>query len=69
MGEATLAESGEETVELDVVLSGEDNFYAMISFITKDKYLLSDSEDGDINDGQTPETRENVLEERVMYRQ
>lgn len=66
IGEATTGSNGEAAVELDYGVSGE-TYYSMVNFATVDKMNTATSDDGDTNDGGTPETRENVFESEWAF--
>lgn len=66
IGEATTGSKGEAAVELDYGVSGE-TYYTMVHFATVDNMNTASSEDDDINDGGTPETRENVFDSDYTF--
>ncbi len=69
VGEATQGSDGRESVEIDIVLTdlGNEDYYTMIYFATVDSLQMASSNDGDINDGGTPETRENLFFEDWIH--
>ena len=64
IGEATTGSTGEDAVELDVVLSENGNtkdYFTMVHFTAADKFIMAD--DGDDNaEADTRDTRENIFE-------
>jgi len=69
IGDATSGSNGEDAIEVNLVLLDEGNaaYYTMLHFTTVDKFNMATSEDGDTNDGKTPDTRENVFSSSYTY--
>ncbi len=69
IGDATSGSNGEDAVEVDFVMldEGDAAYYTMVHFTTVDKFDMATSEDGDTNDGATPDTRENVFSSSYSY--
>ena len=66
IGEATTGSEGEEAVEIDVALEGED-IYTMVHVTAVNTFQMAGSDEGDVNDGETPETRENRFYENEVF--
>ena len=66
VGEATVDVNGNGTIELNLVLENSEKYYTMVHFNATKLYIAS-SEDDDINDGATRETRENNFSGNLAY--